>query len=99
MGATPRVEGRNQGQESPYVGERTRHLDRSSTIKHHLDDDGDHELQVRDGEGRTHIDGLSMARDSKVVLEYRSVMELVQLYKTDVFTAMFGTKFDIGILS
>ena len=40
--ARQRGEGRNQDQESPYVGERIRHLDQSSTIIHYLEDDRDH---------------------------------------------------------
>ena len=65
MGARQSDEGRNQDQQSLYVGERVRHLGQNSTIKHNLEDDGDHELQIRDGLGWSGIDGLSMARDAQ----------------------------------
>ena len=63
MGARQRDEGRNQDQESPYVGERITHDDQSGTIKHNLENYRDHELQVRDRQGWTGVDGLSVARD------------------------------------
>ena len=80
-------------------GERIRHLDRSSTIKHNLEDGGDHESRIRDGPSWTGTGVLSVAQDEKVLLEYQPVIESVQLYKTNVqFTATFGMKFDPGNL-
>ena len=98
MGVRIRHEERNKGQESPYVGERLRHIDQSRATKYNLEDDGDHESQIRDGLDWTGIDGSSMAWDAKVVLEYRSVIESDQLCKTDMFIATFRPKFDLGIL-
>ena len=91
-------EGRNQFQARPNVGERFGHLDQRSPIKHNLEDDGDHDIQIR-GLSWTGIHGLSVAQDAKEVLEYRSVLESVQLYETDVSTAKFGAKFDPGIVT
>ena len=45
MVASQRDDGRNQDQESPYEGERSRHHDQSSAIKRNLEHDGTHELQ------------------------------------------------------
>ena len=64
LGARRRDEGRNQDQETPHVGKSIGHLDQSSTIKHNLVDDGDHELQIRDGPSWTDIDGLRLNQSS-----------------------------------
>ena len=86
-GARLRDEGRDQDQESPYVGERIRHLDQSRTVEHNRTHDGDHELQMRDGQSWPCTDVLSMFQKKW----HRSTAE------ADVFTATFETKVDPGI--
>ena len=62
-GARPRDEARHQDQESPNVGERTRHLDQSSTIKHIFKI-----MSTMNYRFVTGGDGLSIVRDAIVVL-------------------------------
>ena len=48
--------GEIQDQDGPYVGGRIRHLDQSSIIKHNLENDETHELQIRDKQCSSYFD-------------------------------------------
>ena len=65
----------NQDQGNPHVGERLGHLGRGLAVKHETDHDRTHELQIRVEESWSCIDGVSIVRVVKVVLEYQGVIE------------------------